>query len=52
MVNYVMKGKDYNSSYKAGIVNHAMMNKTAKSTDTIFVWDVQWAPSTKQMKTD
>ena len=27
--------------YKAGTVNHAMMNKLVKITDTIFAWHVQ-----------
>ena len=35
-----------------GKVDHASMNKTAKITDTIFVWYMQWTPSTVQMKTD
>ena len=33
------------------MVNHATMNKLVKITDTMFVWYMQWAPSTIQMKT-
>ena len=38
--------------YLAGTVNRVTMNKTAKITDAVFVWHVQWAPSTIQTKTD
>ena len=27
-------------------MNHATMNKTAKITDTVFVWHMQWTPLT------
>ena len=37
--------------YKAGMINHATMNKTAKITDAIFVWHAEWAPSTILTKT-
>ena len=28
------------------------MNKLVKNTDTVFIWHMQWAPSTIQTKTD
>ena len=36
--------------YQAGTVNHATMSQLVKITDTIFVWHVQQAPSTIQMR--
>ena len=33
-------------------ITHAMINKPAKITDTMFVWHVQWAPLTRKMMTD
>ena len=32
------------------MVNQAIMNKMVKIDDTMFVWYMQWAPSTIQMK--
>ena len=38
--------------YKAGTVNHAIMNKTMKIIVTIFIGHLQWVSSTIQMKID
>ena len=38
------------AQYKAGTVNHAMMNETAKITDTMFSWHVHCIYRRRQIK--
>ena len=54
MLNHAMNNETAKiivALYWAGVVNHTIMKKTIKITGIIFVWHVQWTPSTIQIKT-